>query len=238
MRRHSWLLFLLLAGCGGSEAELVRISPTWGWVDGCTEFELGGRGLESGELRFGTEPAAELEWAEGSAGGSYVRGLSPPAGAAGPVDVELISETLSLRLDGAYEYLDCPNTLWLDAISDGEDGRIQGGESLWLRGCGLVQGLELWVGEVFAGALTPSCETAVAEATAPDLDDGIYPIRITDAQGSVLWSTGCEGCIELSLRYGEWWPEDTGAGGGDTGSPDTGTGKGKGSGTPADSGGA
>jgi hypothetical protein len=217
MKRARFLAVFVVAGCSRKGGDDLVILPPSGWVDGCTPVEIAGPDLDGAEVLVGGSALAEPFTLDR---GVRVGGLTPP-GSAGEASVEVTVRGAAREVPGGFVYEPCPQEVWIDGVVDADgDGSIGTDGAVELRGCGFVDGLSVVIGDAAPVALSQSCGAGRASFEPPYQPNGVYAIRVVDADGQELFPGGCTTCGAVRLLYGA--PPASPVDSGDTGAADTG----------------
>ncbi len=194
-----------LAACGLNPFDVVLVSPIYGYVDGCTEVAVTGRGFsEDVRARLGLQPALGAVL---PAPGALERGfrfdiLTPPNGNVGPVDLTVIDGEHIQTLSEAFHYVPCPAAFTVDGLS-AYDAPANTRVSIY--GCSLstadvVVHLTNEDPAVPPVDLVPSpvCGTATIDFGVPNLP-GTWTLTLQNRDGDPIWPAPC---VEITTDSG------------------------------------
>jgi len=187
---------LLHSGCSDLPPNVVSISPTYGWEDGCQQVKVSGHGFtEDVEITVGGEPLANLTQPnpdENPLDVGFVVYGTTPSGQNGFADVAMDADGLTDQSVDAFYYVACPSSPYIEGAEPSSD--LIGGEAITLEGCSIDPGaVSVRVGASADISLTSVCGTASAYFSAPALEDGYWYAGFFDSNGDqVAPSVDCD----------------------------------------------
>ncbi len=192
MLKHSLpLAALVLTSCSTQGMDAVSIRPIYGWVDGCTDVQIGGHDFGNDvSVTIGGNPLANLTLpTEADAPldvGFEIYGTTPAStNGKGVSDVVVTTGGVSDTIKDGFYYVDCPAIGYIEAASPTEG--VSSGDTITMMGCGMdASAYTVRVGDATTDAqLTSVCSSATVTFTAPaPSTDGTWYVGFFDSTGT------------------------------------------------------
>ena len=195
-----------LLSCGINDFQAMSIRPIYGYVDGCTAVEIGGRNFgDDVSVTIGGKALQDQSLPDAATEellvGFEVRGTTPPGDAVGYASVVVSTGGEEMEVwggkdpqgedRGIFYYEACPADPNIEAIGPLEG--LSAGDTVAMTGCNLKDSYTVRVGTADAVSIQSDCSSAQTHIDAPSLDDGTYYIAILDGSGNELYpANGCD----------------------------------------------